>query len=100
MIAATRALVAIPQRRSPRNEADEAVVAEQANKSRELVVIVPVGPQADMPHLSQRPAAPFLAQLIATEKKFPQTRARNRAEPGEAVAAYGAVRRMIVHPAA
>jgi hypothetical protein len=34
------------------------------------------------------PAAPFLAQLIATAQQAPQTRARRRAEPADAVALY------------
>jgi hypothetical protein len=38
-----------------------------------------------------RPAAPFLAHLIATAHKAPQTRIRRRAEPGEATAAYAAL---------
>jgi hypothetical protein len=37
-----------------------------------------------------RPRADFLAQLIATLAQAPQTRARRRAEPDEAIAAYGA----------
>jgi hypothetical protein len=39
-------------------------------------------------HLARRPAAPFLAQLIATQLQAPQTRARRRAEPDEAIAVY------------
>jgi hypothetical protein len=35
--------------------------------------------------------ADFVAHLIATKAQAPQTRARRRAEPEEAVAAYGAV---------
>jgi hypothetical protein len=38
-----------------------------------------------------RPNADFVAQLIATSAQVPQTRARRRAEPSEATAAYGAV---------
>lgn len=38
---------------------------------------------------SERPRADFLAQLIATSGQAPQTRARRRAEPQEAMAAYG-----------
>jgi hypothetical protein len=34
------------------------------------------------------PAAPFLAQLIATAQQAPQTRARRRAEPADAAALY------------
>ena len=36
------------------------------------------------------PSAGFLAHLIATRSHAPQTRVRRRAEPGDAVAAYGA----------
>jgi hypothetical protein len=37
-----------------------------------------------------RPRADFLAQLIATLAQVPQARARRRAEPKEAIAAYDA----------
>jgi hypothetical protein len=37
-----------------------------------------------------RPRAGFLAQLIATAQQAPQTRARRRAEPNRASAAYAA----------
>jgi hypothetical protein len=37
-----------------------------------------------------RPRADFLAQLIAAKVQAPQTRLRRRAEPDEAIAAYGA----------
>jgi hypothetical protein len=40
-----------------------------------------------------RPRADFLAHLIATAVHAPQTRARRRAEPAEAVAVYGAIGR-------
>jgi len=35
-----------------------------------------------------RPAAPFVAHLIATRMQAPQTRERRRAEPEEAIAVY------------
>ncbi len=38
--------------------------------------------------LSRRPLAAFLAQLIATQAQAPQTRARRRAEPEEAIGVY------------
>ena len=45
--------------------------------------------RASAPHASTRhPAAAFLAQLIATQMQAPQTRARRRAEPEEAIAVY------------
>ena len=40
--------------------------------------------------VGQAPPAAFLAQLIATALKAPQTRARRRAEPDDASAAYSA----------
>ena len=60
---------------------------EPAPASRALVAMEP-------PVARERPAlyrqAPFLAQLIATKGQHPQTRARRRAEPDEAIAAYRA----------
>jgi hypothetical protein len=40
---------------------------------------------------TNRPRADFIAQLIATATAAPQTRARRRAEPDEAIAAYAAL---------
>jgi hypothetical protein len=54
--------------------------------ARALVPIRPVEP-ADLPR-ARYPAAPFLAQLIAADQRVPQTRARGRVAPGEAVAMY------------
>jgi hypothetical protein len=52
------------------------------------------------PAESERPARPdfrasadFIAQLIACAAQVPQSRARRRAEPEQAVAAYRAIRR-------
>jgi hypothetical protein len=39
--------------------------------------------------------APFLAQLIATKDKHPQTRERRRAHPADAIGAYRAVEAMV-----
>jgi hypothetical protein len=41
-----------------------------------------------------RTSAAYLAQLIANERQLPQTRERRRAEPLEAIAAYGACARL------
>lgn len=41
--------------------------------------------------IDQRPTAAFLAQLIATALKAPQTRSRRRAEPADANAVYATV---------
>jgi hypothetical protein len=45
----------------------------------------------------QTPPAAFLAQLIATALKAPQTRARRRAEPGDASTVYSAAAAGCVH---
>jgi hypothetical protein len=57
--------------------------------------LVPVAPSDDIAPAGHTapPRANFLAQLIATMAQAPQTRTRRRAEPGEAVAAYGASER-------
>ena len=52
------------------------------------------------PHVSSahrpgaRPSAAFLAHLIATAQQAPQTRARQRAEPADAIACYAAASRL------
>jgi hypothetical protein len=55
--------------------------------------LVPIAPTAQdrSPSAGSRPNADFIAQVIATSAHAPQTRARRRAEPGEAIAAYDAV---------
>lgn len=69
-------------------ESDHAAVepSEPTTASRALVAI------AAPPSVTHRPMAyrdaPFLAQLLATKADLPQTRARRRAEPDEALAAY------------
>ena len=63
---------------------------------RGLVPIAPDGApapaQKEQPesslHRSTRPSPTFLAQLIATAQRAPQTRARGRAAPAEAIAHY------------
>jgi hypothetical protein len=67
----------------------------------------PVNPQAecraliplDCVPVPARPApyrhSAFLAQLIATRQQLPQTRARRRAEPTEALRAYAAMAGMV-----
>ncbi len=58
-----------------------------------LIPLAPTDREAAVVHTSARPRADFVAQLIATSGKAPQTRARRRAEPEEAIAAYRALRR-------
>ena len=53
-----------------------------------------IDPPKPAPLVSTFRQAPFLAQLIATKDKHPQTRQRRRAEPAEAIDAYRAVEAM------
>ena len=53
-----------------------------------LVSIQPAEQTRSRYGTTQRPAATFLAHLIAVASHAPQTRERRRAEPREAVAAY------------
>lgn len=71
-----------------RRGADSAPGSDPVPASRTLVAIEP--PVAREPPARFRQAA-FLAQLIATYAQHPQTRARRRAEPNVAIAAYRAV---------
>jgi hypothetical protein len=51
--------------------------------------LVPVGrPIESRQAPSARPSPAFLAHLIATAQHAPQTRARSRAEPADAIATY------------
>lgn len=59
--------------------------------SNELVPIVPTIAEDAPKHSASRPRADFVAHLVATSTKAPQTRGRRRAEPGHAITAYGAL---------
>jgi hypothetical protein len=61
--------------------------------STALVQLAPTVREAFAAHASGRARADFVAQLIAISAKAPQTRARRRAEPEEAIAAYRALDR-------
>ncbi len=50
--------------------------------------VIPITPAEGHSRVASRPAAPFLAHLIATAAQLPQTRARRRAEPDAAAAIY------------
>jgi hypothetical protein len=75
---------------------DEAPAAEAApSEGRALVAVSPPQPAAEGERKPmRRNSASFLAQLIANERQLPQTRERRRAEPNEALAAYGAAARL------
>jgi hypothetical protein len=55
------------------------------------LVLVGSGPEASVDPAGSRPSAAFLAQLIATAQRVPQTRRRRRAEPSEVSTIYAAV---------
>jgi hypothetical protein len=55
-----------------------------------LVPLVPVVRSDAAVRPGSRARADFVAHLIATSDQAPQTRARRRAEPRDAAAAYGA----------
>ena len=59
--------------------------------STALVPVVECQPKRSSPLEGGRANADFLAHLVATKHQVPQTRLRRRAEPAEAIAAYGAV---------
>jgi hypothetical protein len=65
----------------------------QAGPAQPGRALVPVGsgPATAVDPAGSRPLAAFLAQLIATAQRAPQTRQRRRAEPSEASAIYAAV---------
>lgn len=69
--------------------------ASEVVESRALVAVEPATPHAGPRVLTRHPAAPFLAQLIATHLQVPQTRVRRRAEPAEAIAAYRGAKGLI-----
>lgn len=65
--------------------------SERCEPETEIRALIPVRPAAASdrsPRPTRHPAAPFLAQLIATRMQAPQTRARRRAEPEDAMAVY------------
>jgi len=59
--------------------------------SNALVPLVPTDRDSGLSRAGRRPNADFIAHLIATTAQPPQTRARRRAEPEVATAAYRAL---------
>jgi hypothetical protein len=75
----------------PRRATDRREPQVAETESRALIA-VEAAAAGDRPlPLTRHPSAPFLAHLIATRMQTPQTRARRRAEPEQAIAAYGLV---------
>jgi hypothetical protein len=57
----------------------------------QIEILAPSDEPRTAPQPTRRPNADFIAHLIATKAQAPQTRVRRRAEPEQAVAAYGSV---------
>ena len=76
--------LAIPRRANDRRE------PTPETETRALIAIAAPAAADRALSRTRHPAAPFLAQLIATQMQMPPTRARRRAEPEDAIAAYGA----------
>jgi hypothetical protein len=69
---------------------DRSAPGEVRSTGRSLVVLPGGGQNMPAPTRWTKPSAVFVAQLIATKLDAPQTRARRRAEPGDAQAVYAA----------
>lgn len=76
---------------SRKSSAPPEVVKDVAGRA--LMVVEPSHSAPEL--VSNFRQAPFLAQLIATKDKHPQTRARRRAHPTDAIGAYRAVEAMV-----
>jgi hypothetical protein len=63
--------------------------ADRPQPGRALVLVGP-GQGTEIGPAGARPSAVFLAQLIATAQRAPQTRRRRRAEPSEVSTIYAA----------
>ena len=75
-----------------RAQSDDAPIAPETTGR----ALVPVGPAetGGRPRVARYPVAPFLAHLIAVDRRLPQTRPRGRMAPADAAAAYDAARRI------
>jgi len=66
-------------------------------EGRALIAIEAPAASERTPRPTRYPSASFLAQLIATHMQAPQTRARRRAEPDEAIAVYRSMTKPVSH---
>jgi hypothetical protein len=74
--------------KSPNRDFERELVKDVAGRA--LLVVEPQ-PVTNEPVASNFRQAPFLAQLIATKDKHPQTCERRRAAPSDVIGAYRAV---------
>ena len=88
-VAAIRSSIVTPPVGRARRDSATVSSAPDTASGRALIALQPIASGGDAGS-RHRPQAGFLAQLIATDRKLPQTRERRRAEPAEAIAAYTA----------
>jgi hypothetical protein len=86
----SRVSVSPPGSYSPRAIRERSSEGEAPQTGTAVVAVAPIEKKEASATLRQRPAAPFLAHLIATDRDAPQTRERRRATPSDASAAYAA----------
>jgi hypothetical protein len=72
-----------------RSQRDDVTIAPETT-GRALVPVCPAEAGVRRRAVVRYPVAPFLAHLIAIDRRLPQTRPRGRAAPADAAAAYGA----------
>jgi hypothetical protein len=72
-------------------DGERPVSAQEMAVSTALVALTPADRELNVGSASGHMRADFVAHLIATSAQLPQTRARRRAEPADAVAAYRAL---------
>jgi hypothetical protein len=81
--------------RSAEGQAETQADAQgDAFEHRALVPVREIDPRESPSPCSRRPAAPFLAHLIATARGEAQTRQLRRADPDAAAQAYAATLRL------
>jgi hypothetical protein len=71
--------------RQPTGETSDGTAAQAQGTA---VIAIEPPRRNERPRLPLHPSAPFVAHLLATRMQAPQTRARRRAEPEEAIAVY------------
>jgi hypothetical protein len=84
--------------RQPESEQEgEAQPSAGGTGNRALVLVSPIAAVEPSHPAGERPMPAFLAQLVATGQRAPQTRAGRRAEPAQAAETYRAS--LIIPPA-
>ena len=73
-----------------RSDSAQDGAAASNSTSRALVPVHPSHSGTRPRDITRYPSAPFLAHLIAVDRRMPQTRVRGRAAPADAAAVYGA----------